>query len=51
MIYHDSKEIIARRKGNMIVQAVYKGLRLVWQAWQSVSSWFRSDGWFRSEPW
>lgn len=48
MIYRDGNELVLRRKGNMVVQAVYKGLRLVWQA---VRSCFGSGCWVNDKPW
>jgi hypothetical protein len=48
MIVKGGYELVARRKGNMVAQAVYRGLRLVWQA---VRSCFGSGIWVPSKPW
>lgn len=40
--------MIGRRKGNMVVQSVYKGLVLIWQA---IRSCFGSGGWDNEKPW
>lgn len=51
MIINNGKETIAIRKGTRAIAAVYRGARLVWQAVQHLSAWFRSEGYFRNEPW
>lgn len=51
MIIKNGHETTAIRKGSRVIAAVYRGARLVWQAVQHLSAWFRSEGYFRSEPW
>ena len=48
MIVIGGKELVARHKGAMSAQAVYRGLRLVWMA---VRSCFGSGHWVGSKPW
>jgi len=48
MIIKGGHELVARRKGNLVVQAVYRGLRLVWMA---VRSCFGSGVWVSAKPW
>ena len=48
MITKGSHILVARRKGAMVAQAVYKGLRLVWMA---VRSCFGSGVWISNKPW
>lgn len=48
MIVKNGLELVARRKGDMVAQAVYRGLHLVWQA---VRSCFGSGRWVGSKPW
>lgn len=47
-IVKGGKTLVARRKGAMVAQAVYKGLRLVWMA---VRSCFGSGEWVGKKPW
>lgn len=51
MIIKNGNELTARRLGNKFAVAIYKGVRLVWEAFTSLSAWFRSEGWYRSDPW
>ena len=48
MIIKGGLGLVSRRKGNMVAQAVYRGLRLVWQ---SVRSCFGSGCWRNDKPW
>ena len=48
MIIIGGKELVARRMGALVAQAVYRGLRLVWMA---VRSCFGSGTWIPSKPW
>lgn len=48
MIIKGEHELVARRKGSLVAQAVYRGLRLVWQA---VRSCFGSGAWIGEKPW
>lgn len=48
MIIIGGKELVARRRGALVAQAVYRGLRLVWMA---VRSCFGSGVWIPSKPW
>jgi len=51
MIILGNKELTGRHFAGKTATAIYKGLRLVWQALTHLSAWFRSEGYFRSEPW
>ena len=48
MIVKGGHELVARRKGSLVAQAVYRGLRLVWMA---VRSCFGSGIWVPTKPW
>ena len=48
MIVKNGLTLVARRKGAMVAQAVYKGLQLVWMA---VRSCFGSGVWLGAKPW
>ena len=48
MIVKNGLTLVARRKGAMVAQAVYKGLHLVWMA---VRSCFGSGVWLGAKPW
>ena len=47
-IIRSNRELTARYKGELVAQAVYKGLRLVWMA---VRSCFGSGRWGGAKPW
>lgn len=51
MITYNGHDLTARRMGNLVAAAIYRGARLVWTAIASLSAWFRSEGYFRSEAW
>lgn len=48
MIHKSKKEIVAFYKQGKLIQARYKGTRLVWQG---VRSCFGSGLWFNDKPW
>ena len=48
MIYHDEKEIIAIHGNGKVISAVYRGVRLVWQA---IRSCFGAGYWVNEKPW
>jgi hypothetical protein len=48
MIYINKKEVISLFKAGKPVQAVYKGMHLIWQG---IRSCFGSGAWFNDKPW
>jgi hypothetical protein len=48
MIHINKKEIISQFKSGKTIQAVYKGMHLVWMA---IRSCFGSGAWFNEKPW
>lgn len=48
MIFKEHKEIVGVFKGETPISAIYKGIRLVWQA---IRSCFGSGAWINERPW
>lgn len=53
MITKGGKNLMSRFKGSRVVTAVYKGLKLVWQAARACFSngWDNNKGWENDEGW
>lgn len=48
MIYRNGKELSELHHGGRIIEAVYKGARLVWEA---IRSCFGQGYWHEGKPW
>lgn len=54
MLFKNKKETVAIYKGNVVVQSIYKGAVLVWQAIRSCFGsgyWINEKPWVNEEPW
>ena len=54
MLFKQEKEIVGINKGNKPIQAIYKGIILLWQAIRSCFGsgfWVNEKPWVNDEPW
>jgi hypothetical protein len=48
MIYKGKNEIVSIKKGKKVIQIIYKGALVIWQA---IRSCFGSGFWVNEKPW
>jgi hypothetical protein len=54
MLYNNKKETINVSIGNKVIQSIYKGSILIWQAIRSCFGsgfWINEKPWVNDEPW